>query len=95
MTNQEIIAVVQASEDGQLIEFRHINSDPAGPWMTYHGTACWNFGLYDYRVKPELAEFWVNVYPDIPPACHETKAQADKFRLSNLARCIHVREVLS
>jgi len=50
MTNQEILAVVQAVVDGKVIQFKR-NSTGYKVWMT-SDDPCWNFSEYDYRVAP-------------------------------------------
>lgn len=47
MTNKEIIAVVTAAENGAKIEVLHLE----GEWRLIVEPT-WNFGSYDYRVKP-------------------------------------------
>jgi len=47
MTNAEILAVVQAAEEGKEIEFCR-----AGEWLTVGGEPVWNFAIYEYRIKP-------------------------------------------
>lgn len=55
-TTAEKIAVMQAFEDGKKIE--------AGPPGTHYwgpqATPSWNWELFNYRVKKEPREFWVN-----------------------------------
>lgn len=90
MTNQEIIAVVQAAERGEQIE-----RQPKGyaVWVN-HEKAGWDFVRNDYRVKPAPLEGWVNVYPNhICGDLHESKEIADKHAHSSRIRCAHVREV--
>lgn len=51
MTNDEMIAVIAAHKEGKLIEFKRIEGYP------HHWTRCddpvWNFGVCEYRVRPE------------------------------------------
>lgn len=59
MTPDQIIEVVTAFKNGKKIECRN---KVCGTWVD--ATPDWNFYHYDYRVKPEPMELWVNVYED-------------------------------
>lgn len=48
MTNQEIIAVIQAYEDGKVVQYEAYT----GEWYSVK-TPEWNFQKWSYRVKPE------------------------------------------
>lgn len=87
MTNDEIIAVVQADSEGKEIECIELNRaddtwGSAGPE--------WNFAAFDYRVKTEpkkprewqvhVQERQLHIVHEAPKWCHED--------------CIKVREVL-
>lgn len=48
MTNQEIIAVIQAYEDGKTVQYEAYT----GEWYSVK-TPEWNFQKWRYRVKPE------------------------------------------
>lgn len=55
MTDQEIIDVVKAHQEGKKIEFRW---DPrfqlkANDWVLCTEYNMWDFSIYEYRVKPE------------------------------------------
>ncbi len=54
MTNNEIIAVVQAHKEGKQIQSRHLHDTH---WMNNPTEFQWNFGVYDYRVAPEPQRF--------------------------------------
>lgn len=90
MTNQEIIAVVQAAEREELIQFVHKGFDD---WQDV-GAPSWDFLHCEYRVKPALVEGWVNVYPEGDGhRIHKSKDRADACYLNSRIRCVHVREV--
>ena len=60
MTNEEIIAVIQAHANGEVIESR---SNPAGiDQFTENQDPGWNFSAFDYRAKPEARELFVEEY---------------------------------
>lgn len=50
MTNKEIIAVVQAAEEGKVI--KRITNGPVvvGVWLIKKKDEVWRFDLFDYRV---------------------------------------------
>ena len=67
MTPTEQIEVILAKADGKKIECKSIEPycDPHGDpffrdWTQVDGLIQFNFGFYDYRVKPALLECWVN-----------------------------------
>ena len=50
-------------------------------WIDCVGEPVWNWALYDYRIKPEPREFWINVYSDGAEGfAHQTKELAMKNR---------------
>lgn len=57
MTPDQIIEVVTAFKNGKKIESRN---KVIGGWTDSNPD--WNFFCFDYRVKPEPMELWVNVY---------------------------------
>lgn len=57
MTPDQIIEVVTAFKNGKKIEARH---KIMGDWHV--AIPAWDFHQFDYRVKPEPMELWVNVY---------------------------------
>ncbi len=91
MTHNEMIEVIQAHRDGKKIQAKSILID----WHdTVLNQPSWNFDVYDYRIKPEPREWWVNVYPDGDSYWYETKEAADKQTSKYRLECRHVREVL-
>jgi len=61
MSDDEIIAVVQAHKDGKQIQYRGLS-----PYHQWHNcrdnSPLWNFPDLCYRVKPEPLECWANIY---------------------------------
>lgn len=89
MTDDEILAVVQAHKDGKQIQFR---GSLMGYWANLDGyRPPWNFCEYEYRVKPELCkprEWWL---------CSGANAWSPWSIRENPTpgrSCIRVREVL-
>lgn len=87
MTNAEIIAVVQAAERGEEIEFRDYGSH--NEWKTLKCKPAWNFTELEYRVKPNPLVLWCNVYEHgggVKEAYgYETKEKAE--RAASRDRC--------
>lgn len=64
-TLDEMIAVMQAARDGKLIERRSWNANSLTGWYPA-AEPTWDWGLWDYRVKPEPRK--VPLGPeDVPP----------------------------
>lgn len=97
MTNQEIIAVVEASESGKEIQFRDKRTEN---WLDCKLAPEWNFASREYRVKPEPPkprDFWLALYGSgVKPDAFCSKVGAEAFcRITQLSEpLIHVREVL-
>jgi len=88
-TLQEKIAVMQAAAEGKKIEFRDL---VYVAWADCPNPK-WNWGYFDYRVKPEPREFWINLYPcNMYP--YDSKESADLCASTARLECIHVREVI-
>lgn len=51
MTNNEIIAVVEAKKRGEVIERTPLDGTD-DDWYVFPPAECWNFIEYKYRVKP-------------------------------------------
>ena len=49
MTDDEIIAVVQAHKEGRKLEWRHLGEDR---WWTCSPRFGWRFDVVEYRVSP-------------------------------------------
>lgn len=50
MTTKEMIAVMKAYEEGKKIEYK---TTTYGTWKDMDFVPNWNWGEYDYRIKPE------------------------------------------
>ena len=55
MTTQEMIEVMQAYDRGEEIEMGHTDDDE-GEWASVE-VPIWNWGVFDYRVKPKEPKF--------------------------------------
>jgi hypothetical protein len=77
MTLKEKIAILQAGLDGKTIQTRNkpggsLTTDgiflkgsyPNWTEVPLHEPGSFNFALYDYRIKPEPREFYMNIYED-------------------------------
>ena len=81
MTADEMIAVLEAWNDGKTIQFR---PSSVAAWVDCNLQPVWNFDLTQYRVKPEPREFWI---------CGDTNVY--KYSTGpHCCKCIHVREVI-
>lgn len=74
MTNQEMIAVIQAHAEGKPIQFLD-KEYPAGGWQPA-GVPCWDFDSYEYRVKPEPETIWIVTFSDGSKLAKNTEAEA-------------------
>ena len=78
MTNDKIIAVVQASTNGVPVEFRIIGSDC--DWFISGDDGldpAWNFMEREYRAKPR--EVWVNLINSNPSTVAGSEAVAKGY----------------
>lgn len=94
MTPDQIIEVVTAFKNGKKIESRN---KVIGGWTDSNPD--WNFFCFDYRVKPEPIELWVNEFVDGRWSSHPTKKDAltasSLYNQSALARkAVLFREVI-
>jgi hypothetical protein len=62
-TTKQKIAIMQAAADGKDILFRerYVNVQPFTQVRDLNGIP-WNWVDYDYKVKQEPLEFWINIY---------------------------------
>lgn len=60
MTHDEMIAVIAHHRNGGKVEMK-----PKGDyeWQNANGIV-WNFGIMDYRAKPEPLVLWAEIMPD-------------------------------
>jgi hypothetical protein len=80
--------VVRAYLDGKVIQSRHHRG-----WLDLEDTPKF-YPEYQYRVKPEPVECWVNVYTDpFDVSFHTTRGAAVKH-CSSRGRTILMREVM-
>lgn len=66
MTADEMIAVIAGAEAGKVIQYRELG--PRGDWMIADHPL-WDFSHWNYRIKPEPREWWVNEYEDDNGRC--------------------------
>lgn len=95
MTHGEMIAVIAAHRDGKAIQF--CSFDMGGEWRDADHPA-WDFANYNYRIKPEPREWWVNTYVATSPAFTQrlywSRKEADENAAPGRVECVHVREVI-
>jgi hypothetical protein len=96
MTDKEIIEVVTAHKDGKPIEGRHVTGTT--DWSDCTIDPAWNFGDWDYRVKPEPPkprEWWFvkNLGSDGAARYGWTRYDVKQIGVDYLEQ-VHVREVL-
>lgn len=64
MTNAELIACIQAEEQGKVVECRMRNTTAA--WKP-HTPEWWDNRLFEYRIRPEPRKCWVKWMDDGMP----------------------------
>ncbi len=74
-TLAEKIAVMQAAERGEEIEMK-FNSEERESWQKLDDPL-WNWGEFDYRVKPKPQKFWVVFNKEGYIMCSGTKNKPD------------------
>lgn len=85
---EELLPVIQAFAEGKEIEFKHKEGDE---WFT-QDYYVWDED-YEYRIKPEPREWYINIYDSDDSYMHNTKIQADNMGKGRI-ECIKVREIL-
>ena len=87
----EKIEVMKAALDGKEIEFYNVLSQ----WVGFiDSDPLWQWDDYDYRIKLEPMEFWVNVYEDGDYFLHESRKIAESYEEVGVKKkTIKVREV--
>ncbi len=95
MSIQQQIDVMQMASIGKPIEFRGLSNRGSGSWIS-NPDPKWNWESFEYRVKPEPREFWVNIYDRdaIDNIAHLSKENADRAAGAARVKCILVREVI-
>ena len=63
---RKAIEVMQAWLDGETDEFFH---QQTRSWHLINKLPEWGWGAYEYRIKPEPMEFWVDVDDSGHPEC--------------------------
>lgn len=98
MNINEMIEILQAYKEGENIQAKYKGGSSF--WGVIDNPPTWNFEEYDFRVKPEPREFYVNLYggSDIHISLTEDDAEKGKTGMSGRVRTdvetIRVREVL-
>jgi hypothetical protein len=93
MNLDEMIEVLQAAKDGKEIEFKEKDKSYWQRLCYKDGSAAWNFWEYDYRIKPEPRECWVNIYSSNWMA-HSTKEIAI-LKSGGIVEPVLFREVIT
>ena len=94
MQIDDMISVLRAYKDGREIEQRYVVGIAGTPPECEVKTDCdWNITRYDYRVKADPLELWVNIYPSGITTCHNTGEDA-RARATSCARTVLFREVI-
>jgi len=91
---KEKIEVMQAALDGKEIER---NTGTNNGWQP-EPDPDWSWDCWDYRIKPEPMEFWINVYVDGEEGVftHYSEEAAVDFASTRLdLKTIKVREVMN
>jgi len=83
-TLQEKIAVMQAFAEGENVEYRGIYSTDDYEWQDMP-TPSWDWNSFEYRVKREPREWWINTYTTRQEV-HDTKEDADDCAALTKAR---------
>jgi len=77
---KEKIEVMQAYLDGEKIEHR---MDDTGEWKDVYNAPYFQWGEWDYRIKPKPMEIWVNIYADGDIFGHRNKDSAKSALISD------------
>ena len=96
-TLKEKIEVMQAALGGEEIEIINLTSDNGNKWepLLKPELSPFSWGGFDYRIKPEPMELWVNVYEhDVENAAYLTQENASNNKSKHCGRTIKVREVI-
>jgi hypothetical protein len=90
-TLEEKIAVMQAALDGAEIEWTTKECENWEGKQT--DSNAWNWGVFNYRVKPQPKEIWVNEYDDVKSQIHGSQFDASRC-LCEGGITRHYREVM-
>ena len=97
MNIDEMITVLEAYKKGKKIEA--ISKKNNDSWEEVSPPA-WDFYHYNYRVKTELLEGYINVYDNTCDVCgtygyfYITKDEADQQAGSTRIKLVYVKEVV-
>ena len=89
MTTAEMIEAMQACIDGKEIQYK---ANCEHTWRHCINPS-WNWAQFQYRVRPEPREFWVNCYANENMHAYTSKGRADNAAGKLRTECIHVREI--
>jgi hypothetical protein len=85
-----MIAVIAAHRDGKAVQCKYHSA--RAQWNDTENPV-WSFELFDYRIKPEPLECWVNVYNTCLNS-HWTEADAKAHAGETALRiAVHMKEV--
>lgn len=91
MTNEQLQECVAAEIAGKQVQ-QMTKARPV-EWKDCQPGHTWSTDMYDYRVKPVLAEMWVNFYP-YNWSCWETEQKARGGACPDAVRvAVHMKEV--
>jgi len=90
------IKIMQAALDGKEVEY--LDTRYTTEWAGYKNTEpSWRWNDFDYRIKPEPMELWVNVWSDRETnLCWESKenAEAAAHGVPGYIKSVKFREVI-
>lgn len=78
-TLTEKIRVMQAAEAGKEIEIIRVNAPYKDDWH-FTDSPAFDWANFDYRIKTEPMELWVNVFEDGSTWPFESKVEAEHAR---------------
>lgn len=95
---KKLLSIIQAISEGKTIQVRDMWMLSTG-WKDSHDTPLLDLTSpqYDWRVKPEVKEGWINIYPtaygeQVSSPLHKTKDSADRNQDTTAKRiaCIKI-----
>lgn len=92
-TEAKILApIITAFGEGKAIQAKHIRNDR---WEDVNLLDLENNSDWEYRIKPEPREFWVNIYEDGDIFIHPSKEKAlQNAGSKRIPQTIRLREVI-
>ena len=88
-TLKERTEIQQAYLDGASIEYNDVRNDES--WSCCYGEPSFVWVNYDYRIKPEPMEIWVNIYGDGSHAGYNEKDRAKTLALREDVKRVAVK----